>query len=124
MFNKHFTLAEARQQLPLVKSIVSDILSRGQMMKQILASHQDQGLPIAARRIIEEIETLMAELERMGCYYKDWNFEFGLVDFPAMVEGKEVLLCWRSDEIDISWYHGADDGYASRKPLPVAWLIS
>jgi len=124
MFVKHFTLLEVRQQLPLVKSIVADILSRGQMMKQVIAAHQEQGLPIAARRIIEEIETLMAELERMGCYYKDWNFEYGLVDFPAMVEGKEVLLCWRSDEIDISWYHGADDGYTSRKPLPVEWLIS
>ncbi|MCB9772174.1 MAG: DUF2203 domain-containing protein [Candidatus Omnitrophica bacterium] len=124
MFKKHFTLVEARQQLPLVKSIVADILTRGQMMKHVIASHGGKDLPIAARRIIEEIETLMAELERMGCYYKDWNFEHGLVDFPAIVDGKEVLLCWRSDEGDISWFHGAEDGYASRKPLPVEWLIS
>ncbi len=124
MFKKHFTLPEARQQLPVVKTIVGDILVRGQMMKQVIAANAGETMPIAARRIIEEIETLMAELERMGCYYKDWNFEYGLVDFPAIVDGQEVLLCWRSDEGDINWYHGTDHGYSSRKPLPVEWLIS
>ncbi len=124
MFKKHFTLQEARLLLPLIKTIVNDILSRGQMVKQVIAAHTTEEFPIAARRIMEEIETLVAELERMGCYYKDWNFEFGLIDFPAYVDGQEVLLCWRSDEGDLNWYHSIDDGYQSRKPLPVAWLIS
>jgi hypothetical protein len=124
MFTKYFTPAEAKQQFPLVKSIVADILSRGQAMKHIMQTRQGQDMPIAARRIGEEVETLIVELERLGCFYKDWNFEIGLVDFPALIEGREVLLCWRSDEADIGWYHGIDQGFAERKPLPVEWLIS
>jgi hypothetical protein len=124
VFEKYFSLSEARQQLTLVKTIVEDILIRGRMMKQVIAAHSGKDIPIAARRIFEEIETLIVELERMGCYYKDWQFEYGLVDFPAIVDGQNVLLCWRSDESDINWYHSIDDGYQNRKPLPVEWLIS
>ena len=64
----------------------------------------------------------MAELEEIGCFYKDWNFTIGLVDFPAIIDGKEVLLCWRSDEDDILYYHGFEDGYAGRKEIPDKYL--
>ena len=57
------------------------------------------------------------ELEGIGCYYKDWNFDAGLVDFPAEVNGEEVLLCWRSDEKAVEWYHTYEDGYSGRKRI-------
>ena len=66
----------------------------------------------------EEIEALMKELEDLGCFYKDWNFEIGLVDFPALIQGEEVFLCWRSDEKNIRWYHPVEEGYAGRKLIP------
>jgi hypothetical protein len=60
----------------------------------------------------------MKELEALGCFYKDWNFDLGLVDFPALIDGEEVLLCWRSDEPEVRWYHPLDGGYSGRKPIP------
>jgi hypothetical protein len=41
----------------------------------------------------------------------------GLVDFPAMIDGEEVLLCWRSDEPEVLYYHGLEDGFAGRKKI-------
>ena len=43
--------------------------------------------------------------------------ETGLVDFPARLDGREVLLCWRLGEERIAWYHDAEAGFRGRKPL-------
>ena len=122
MFKKFFTPKEANKRLPLVKKIVNEILTKGQQLREFL--EKNEGEHSAETLLLgEEIETLMKELENLGCFYKDWNFEIGLVDFPAIVEGEEVLLCWRSDEPEILWYHGIEDGYAGRRPLPAQWLL-
>ena len=118
MAKKLFTPHEANRRLPLIKKIVADILEKGQRAKKILALAQDKEIPREIDDLQEEIELLMAELESLGCYFKDWNFEIGLVDFPAMIDGEAVLLCWRSDEPDIRWYHGFEDGYPGRKRIP------
>ena len=44
----------------------------------------------------------------------------GLVDFPAMHEDREVYLCWRLGESEITHWHETDAGFAGRKPLTVA----
>ena len=119
MFKKHFTPAEANRRLPLVKGIVSDIIAKGKRARMILASSKTSEEPSPEiLNLQEEIEKLMAELEELGCYYKDWNFEIGLVDFPAVIEGEEVLLCWRSDEQDVRFFHSLEDGYIGRQLIP------
>ncbi|MCI1696383.1 DUF2203 domain-containing protein [Aneurinibacillus aneurinilyticus] len=41
----------------------------------------------------------------------------GLVDFPALINGEEVLLCWQEGEEKITHYHGLHDGFAGRRRL-------
>lgn len=118
MFKKIFTPQEANRRLPLVKKIVTDILLKGKRLRKILEKNRSDEIPVECHNLQSEIEELMTELEDLGCYYKDWNFEYGLVDFPARIEGREVLLCWRSDEPDLRWYHGFEDGYMGRKEIP------
>ena len=118
MFKKYFTVPEANRRLPLIKGIVSDIIAKGKRARIILASSQGDEPPLEISILQEEIEALMLELEGLGCYYKDWNFEIGLVDFPARLNDQEVLLCWRSDEPIVRWYHGIEDGYPGRKLIP------
>lgn len=118
MFIKYFTPQEANKRLPLVKQITADILSRAKALRAIVEKSQGQEWPPEANVLQEEINEYMRELERLGCFYKDWNFEIGLVDFPAKLNGLEVLLCWKSDEKNIRWYHPLDEGYAGRKLIP------
>ncbi|MEW6702904.1 MAG: DUF2203 domain-containing protein [Bacteroidota bacterium] len=120
---KYFTPKEAKRTLPLVKQIVRDILDSAFQIRTIAESlggriEDNQQISILAG----QINSFMKELEEIGCTYKDWDFQFGLVDFPAILEGKEVLLCWRSDEEDISFYHGLDEGFYGRKPIPHKYL--
>ena len=118
MFMRLFTPQEANKRLPLVKKIVEDILRKGRDFRAVVEKYDGDEPPDEALRIADDIEELMRELEGLGCFYKDWNFEAGLVDFPSIIEGQQVLLCWRSDEPQVRWYHGIEDGYAGRKPIP------
>jgi hypothetical protein len=118
MFTKYFTPLEATRCLPLVRKIVTEILTKGQRIKAILAQDATEELVNEIQVLEDEMNDLMRELEELGCFFKDWNFEIGLVDFPAMVNGQPVMLCWRSDESKLRWYHGIEEGYASRKLIP------
>ncbi len=116
---KYFTVREANKTLPLVKKIVKDILDSAYQVKIIAESFDgkiEENKEI--NQYLSNIEYYMKELEEIGCSYKDWNYEIGLVDFPAVIDSEEVLLCWRSDEEKIIYYHGINDGYAGRKPIP------
>jgi hypothetical protein len=55
-------------------------------------------------------------LQRLGLLVKD--LDRGLVDFPALHNGEEVLLCWQVGEDEVAHWHGVDEGFAGRKPLP------
>ena len=113
------TPAEAKNTLPLVKKIVKDILDTSREMRLIaeeIGGKVEKDPRI--QKMADDIEDFMMELEEIGCFFKDWNFQIGLVDFPAVIDGKEVFLCWRSDEDDIMYYHGMDDGFAGRKIIP------
>jgi hypothetical protein len=119
---KHFTPADANRTLPLVKRIVADILETGTQIRKLTATPSKVAASneFEMRKLVSELESLMRELEQIGCQYKDWNFKVGLVDFPAVIDGQEVLLCWRSDEPEILHYHGVNEGYVGRKAIPEA----
>ena len=116
---KFFTPQEARQTLPLVEKIVGDISSAGAELRELsvaIGTHAENDPRVI--KILDDLEAHFVELEDLGCSYKDWNFTMGLVDFPAIIGGEEVCLCWRSDEEDLLYYHGAEEGYPGRKPIP------
>ena len=101
-----------------MKRIVEDILASGRKLKAIALFETTPAVKKEQEAVLSEIEKLTSELQAIGCNFKDWNFEVGLVDFPAIIEEKEVLLCWRSDEQRIEWYHDHLEGYTGRKPIP------
>jgi hypothetical protein len=75
-----------------------------------------------AQRVVDEVASeiglLVAELESAGVQVKD--LDRGLVDFPARhpESGDLVLLCWHLGEDRVAFWHGLDEGFAGRKPLP------
>ena len=38
----------------------------------------------------------------------------GVIDFPALRRGEEVLLCWHLGEEEIGYWHGLEDGFGTR----------
>jgi hypothetical protein len=64
---------------------------------------------------VSEIESTVAEIEQLGCQFK--GIDLGLVDFPAVIEGRAVLLCWQYGEKSIGFWHAMDEGFTGRRAL-------
>ncbi|MBI5368004.1 MAG: DUF2203 domain-containing protein [Planctomycetes bacterium] len=128
---KLFTLHEARKMLPLVRSIVRDVLEnyaawfeRQQAYLQ-LKGHKDRPTPeeLARGRALDaemseikhRLDSAATELASLGVELKD--FETGLVDFRSLREGEEVYLCWKYGEDSLSFWHPLDSGFKGRRPL-------
>ena len=65
--------------------------------------------------VILKYNHLIQEIESIGCEIK--GIREGLVDFPSIREGREVFLCWRMPEKEISFWHGLDVGFSGRQPI-------
>ena len=70
-----------------------------------------------AQQTSAELVAVVEELQGLGVQVKD--LDRGLVDFPCLHRGRVVLLCWELGEDEVAFWHGADEGFAGRKPLPL-----
>jgi hypothetical protein len=62
-----------------------------------------------------EIVRLINRIEAHGCVVKD--LDLGLLDFPALRDGRPVYLCWKAGESALTHWHGTDESFVDRKPL-------
>jgi hypothetical protein len=129
---KYFTLDQANASLPLVRAIVGDIAQLARSLRE----RQDRFARLQTSPRIrigeayrEELEQAQADFERdqerlaeyvrelseLGVKLKD--FDTGLVDFPCRMDGREVYLCWRLGELEVSHWHELDAGFAGRKKI-------
>lgn len=136
-----FTLEEANQRLPLVKSIVRDIVSlfhdteqREERLQEIRSLRPErrnfddvytEEVDQVERELDEDRNRLRGfvdELQSLGVELKDPAQ--GLVDFRSESEGREVYLCWKHGEDDIAFWHELNAGFAGRQPLLATASIS
>ena len=123
---KLFTLSEANELLPEIipklKSI-RNLYGRIEGFREASraaagASEFGGGMPGGTSYVnaLYKIGKLTTELHEIGVELQD--HVRGLIDFPAMRNGRIVLLCWQFGEGDqISWWHETDAGFAGRQPL-------
>jgi hypothetical protein len=65
--------------------------------------------------VIDQMQAAVARLDDWGITLRD--IQTGLIDFPALVAGRQVWLCWRLGEDDVAWWHDLTAGVAGRRPL-------
>ena len=134
MAERYFTPSEANDLLPEVRPLAQSLVEhrrgmrlaaerRARLTARIAGNGGDRD-PQEPRELDEEFEResqavarAAAGLQRLGVLVKD--LDSGLVDFPAQHKGEEVLLCWRLGEDEVTHWHGVDEGFAGRKPLPL-----
>jgi hypothetical protein len=66
-------------------------------------------------KLARELQEVVDELTSIGIQLKD--ADTGLLDFPAVREGEDVLLCWSVGEPAVEWWHGLEDGFAGRQRI-------
>jgi hypothetical protein len=67
------------------------------------------------REVVRRMQAVVLEIDAMGITLRD--IATGLIDFPALANGRPIWLCWRLGEDDIAWWHEANAGFDARQPL-------
>jgi hypothetical protein len=130
---RYFTLEEANRALEAVRPLTAELVDqqralvaaqarRAELAERI--SGNGGGIPPSElAEATEELEQAAASVARcvqeitaLGGQVKD--LEEGLVDFPARRGEEVVLLCWKLGEDEVGHWHGAEEGFAGRRPLP------
>jgi len=131
---RYFTVEEANEALAEVRPLAEELVSH----RRALVELQERQSAIATRisgnggnvepselqevqdRLDVEVAGIarcVARIHDLGAQVKD--LDEGLVDFPARRGDEDVLLCWRLGEDEIEFWHGLDEGFSGRRPLPL-----
>jgi hypothetical protein len=133
MSDRTFTLDEAQSLLPVLESLLRTAIDSKKLMEAVEAqlqalnhriflnggTHVDV-IPIARRKAErvkaeQRAKDALAEIDSIGVQVKD--LDIGLLDFPCLVDGRIILLCWKLGEKSITHWHGTQEGFAGRKPV-------
>ncbi|MCI0746438.1 MAG: DUF2203 domain-containing protein [Verrucomicrobia subdivision 3 bacterium] len=123
-FRKHYSREEARALLPQIREWLKHLGQVRNWLEECdskiqhhFKSGNDVGGELANNwvRLVVEFQRLIAEFTNREILIKD--LDRGLLDFPAIIAGREVFLCWEKDEEDIEFWHDLDTGYAGRERL-------
>jgi len=121
----YFTLEQAQAALAIIRPLLAEIME----IRQSILDREPEVWPVVekaagnggnrvASQLAQEFERLDQAIRAIlatGALLKDVNL--GLVDFPALQDGREIYLCWKYGEETISFWHEINTGFSGRQPL-------
>ena len=125
MAQRFFTLQQANEALKIIRPLVDEV----QAIRQKILKNQPEAWPAIEKSAgnggnralsnmvqdFEKLDILIHRIQDMDVLIKDVNL--GLLDFPALKDGREVYLCWQYGEGDIAFWHEVEAGFAGRQPI-------
>jgi hypothetical protein len=121
---RHFTREEANALLPQLTTLLTrlrdskDELTDTEAHEALSEAAPANGGGEQGRQVgvaFLEVRRLLDTLERAGIVLRD--IDRGLVDFPALLDGREIYLCWELGEDEVGYWHDLEGGYGGRAPL-------
>lgn len=131
--SRTFTLSEAQTLLPVLEALLRRAQKSGTLAAEIEADleqlrqriflfggvHVDVAATARRRaerdKALQETKDTLAEIDAIGVQVKD--LDKGLLDFPCIMDGQTILLCWKLGEKEIGYWHSVEEGFAGRKPI-------
>ena len=123
-YRKHYSRDEARALLPKIREWLAELQHlrqkltvQDQRIGQLLKTGKEMGGEMVNNwiRLLAETKGVLEHFRQREIQVKD--LDRGLIDFPAIIGGREVFLCWEQDEDDIEFWHDLESGYAGRERL-------
>ena len=124
LHHRHYTAQEANHQLEAVGAIVRRIRDA---RHRLGVEDEDSGFSTLAEltggawpgaehaTASVEIALGFSQLETLDVVVRD--LEQGLIDFPSLLDGEEVYLCWMLGEPSVGHWHAVEGGFLGRHPL-------
>ena len=132
-----YSLEDANRALPLVRAIVEDIVGLAQRISD-RRHHLEVLMPDSRRGCrdpySEELQDVQLELDQQQVRLREYAEELGelgvelkdaragRVDFPALLNGRIIYLCWQLGEPEVGHWHDLDVGYAGRQAIEDFWV--
>jgi hypothetical protein len=124
VYERHFTRAEANALLPQLTAMLTQLREAKDELTDSEAHEAlgeaapsngggDEGKQVGVAFL--EVRRILGTIEESGIILRD--IDRGLVDFPALIDGREVYLCWEVGEDEVDFWHDMDAGYGGREPL-------
>jgi len=131
MSERTFTLEEAHALLPILESLLRTAIDGKKLIEAVDTELQEVAhrvflnggtlLKIVAlarrkaerQKALQRVKDAVAEIHATGVQVKD--LDIGLLDFPCVVSGEIVLLCWKLGESKITHWHSTTEGFPGRK---------
>ncbi|MGQ9576436.1 MAG: DUF2203 domain-containing protein [Thermoguttaceae bacterium] len=127
-----FTVEQANAALPLVRAIVGDLVrlardvwERRQRLDWLGTERVERPNDPYYEELLQmeedldrdsrQLQEYVGELRQLGVEPK--SAMEGLVDFPAVRDGRRVYLCWKLGEPEVLFWHELEAGYRGRQPL-------
>jgi hypothetical protein len=123
-FEKHYTREEAQSLVPQLRAWLADLNRLREEVERydkrlsgLNIEGQDTGGETVNSwiRALAGMQNILAEFQRREIFIKDLSR--GLIDFPAIIGGREVFLCWEADEDTVEFWHDLNTGYDGREKL-------
>jgi hypothetical protein len=117
---RNFTVDEVRELLPDVMEQAAALVGMRADLAEMTFDREALGAsPLGG---LAEIKAVEARIQEILSTWNGKGFEIKgiapvLLDFPAMLDGVSVRLCWIEGEDALSWYHRTELGFAGRRPL-------
>jgi hypothetical protein len=130
---KTFTLDEAQGLLPIVEALLNRAIEAKEALSELEEVQQDlqrrifvsggmlvdlagvKKRKITMAALVQRAKDSLQEIDAIGVQVKD--LDTGLLDFPCILEGETVLLCWKRGEPRIAFWHRVEDGFRGRQPI-------
>lgn len=121
---RHFTREQADELLPTLAPLLTELhrakdsLTDTEAHQVLSEASAGNGGGAEGRQVGEaflHVRGLLAAVQEAGVVVRD--IDTGLVDFPALLDGHEIYLCWRLGEEAVGFWHELDSGFAGRHPL-------
>lgn len=79
------------------------------------AEKETQQLRLRMQGLVDQMQAAVVELDGWGIQLRD--IATGLIDFPALVAGRPIWLCWRLGEERVQWWHEVSEGFDARRRI-------
>jgi hypothetical protein len=117
-----YTIDRANERLETLEPVLAQLRDQRAELHDLKAAFdateagpEHERLRLRMQGVVDQMQAGVVRIDSWRVTLRD--IATGLVDFPALVSGRQVWLCWQLGEADVAWWHELEAGVAGRQPL-------
>ena len=108
-------IADLDGMLTLLRTQRDELRELKKTFEETESADDQRRLRLRMQGLVDQMQASVARIDGWGITLRD--IDTGMIDFPALVSGRQVWLCWQLGEGPIAWWHELEAGFAGRRPL-------